>query len=180
MKALKTILKWMGNIFLGLLVTFVLISVYLNIQSIKNPDKIPSVFGLRNFTVLTGSMMPYISPGDMIVSKEITPLSINVGDIITYKENDTIITHRVIEKKLELKNYVFKTKGDANNIGDENFIKENQIIGKQVFKIPFIGHVVSFMGSKLGIIFIVIILALMFGLSEFKSKPGIEDKIIKE
>jgi signal peptidase len=180
MKVSKIILKCTRNVLLVLLALFVLIGVYSNIKLMKNPGEIPSIFGFRNFTVLTGSMTPAIAPGDMIISKEVMPLSINVGDVITYKENDTIITHRVIEKKEENENYVFITKGDANNIKDENYIKENQIIGKIVFKIPLLGHARIFLASKIGMVLLISILVLLFGLSEFKSKLTKEERGVNE
>ena len=70
-------------------------------------------------------MSPTIEKGDMILVKLDTDY--NVGDIISFKDNGTIITHRIIE--INDNNYV--TKGDANNTAD-NPIKENQIIGKTV------------------------------------------------
>ncbi|MBI2564377.1 signal peptidase I [Candidatus Woesearchaeota archaeon] len=74
----------------------------------------------------------------MIVSR---PTNIKVGDIIVFKGNQKFdpVIHRVI--KIKENGKVFKTKGDANcGIHDfeENIPKEN-VFGKAVFKIPYLG-----------------------------------------
>ena len=54
----------------------------------------------------------------------------NIGDIITYQSKENyLITHRIIEK---YKN-VFITKGDSNNIPDEEKVTLENIIGKVVY-----------------------------------------------
>lgn len=81
-----------------------------------------SFFGYSFFKVATGSMAPSINENDIILVKE--KASYNVGDIITYKENDAYITHRVISIGVD---YVI-TKGDANNTSDDP-INKDAILG---------------------------------------------------
>ena len=88
----------------------------------KSPNK--SFFGIRFYTVLTPSMEPEFSAGDMVFVKITDADSINVGDIITFNPSsggEAYLTHRVVEK---LPNYqgtgitCFRTKGDANDTQD--------------------------------------------------------------
>ena len=91
-----------------------------------------SFFGYSAFEVKTGSMKPTISPSDVIIVKnEKNP---NVNDIITYKNNNDFITHRVVEKSGN--NYI--TKGDANNTRD-NAITSDDVVGKVVHVLPKFG-----------------------------------------
>jgi len=58
------------------------------------------------------------------------------------------------------------------------YIKENQIVGKLVLKVPFVGYLRNFWGSKMGVILVIIIIALMSGLSEIKRKQIKEEKSV--
>jgi len=92
--------------------------------------------------------------GDIvIVWGRFTP---KIGDIIIFKPNPEStaprpIVHRIvnIDKNQETQKIIIQTKGDhnekqltqSNNLykTDETNIKENQIIGKVIFKIPYLG-----------------------------------------
>jgi len=67
----------------------------------------------------TGSMRPVLdkdSNGIKIVPEN--PDQINVGDIITFEQNDELIIHRVIQKGEDEEGAYFITKGDNNNVTD--------------------------------------------------------------
>lgn len=107
--------------------TFLVMSLAIyNFVSVKLLNKdYPNLFGYTYFEIVSGSMSPTIEKGDMILVKLDTEYK--VGDIVSFKDNDSIITHRIVEKN---DNY-YVTKGDANNTLD-NPIKEEQILGKTV------------------------------------------------
>ena len=60
----------------------------------------------------------------------------------------------------------YSTKGDANRTGDEDVIGDQQIIGKVVLVIPKLGYFVAFSKSSQGLIFLLIIPAVIFILDE--------------
>jgi len=91
-----------------------------------------NLFGYTVFSVATGSMQPTLNINDIIIIK-ITD-DVKENDIITFRENNEFITHRVIKNN----NETFITKGDSNNTEDNPINKQN-IIGKFVCKIPVIG-----------------------------------------
>src|SRR5574344_738547 len=90
-------------------------------MTINNRDYF-SMFGYSFFKVATGSMEPNIKENDIIVVQN--NKSFNIGDVITYKENDAYITHRLIS--MDGNNLV--TKGDANNASDAA-ITSDRVIG---------------------------------------------------
>lgn len=92
---------------------------------ILNKDYI-NFCGYTVFRVITGSMSDTIKPQDIVIVK-ITK-DVGIDDIITYKNNNDFITHRVIEKNEKQ----IVTKGDANTSQDEP-ITTNDIIGKVVY-----------------------------------------------
>lgn len=86
--------------------------------------------------------------GDIMVLKGKEIKSIDAGDVIVFRSHrpDPII-HRVVKKWEENGTYYVQTKGDNNNDSiksqtlDETKIADEQIIGKALFRVPFLGYV---------------------------------------
>jgi signal peptidase I len=82
--------------------------------------------------------------GDIMALFGSKPDKIDVGDVIVFmgNERDPII-HRVIEIKVIDEKYYFTTRGDHNPmIHDfEVDISEDRLIGKAVFRIPYLGKI---------------------------------------
>lgn len=132
----------------------------------RSPQK--SLFGYRYYTVLTASMEPQFTTGDLVVVKLANADEIHIGDIITFNpssENDAYLTHRVTEK---LEDYegsgvtCFKTKGDANAVEDSFLIDSTRIIGTVCFHIPKLGYIIRFVQLKWYFVIPLIILLFVF------------------
>jgi hypothetical protein len=88
--------------------------------------------------------------GDIIIVwGRFTP---KIGDVIIFKPNqDSSAPRPIIHRIVSIDNNIIQTKGDhnekqlvaSNNIynTDETTIKREQIIGKAVFKIPYLGYI---------------------------------------
>ena len=125
MKIRKIISKTLTILLILFTVSVMSLATY-NFVSVKILNKdYPNLFGYTFFEIVSGSMSPQIEKGDMIIVKLDTDYK--VGDIISFKDNDSIITHRIVQ--INDDNIV--TKGDANNTED-NPITKNQVIGKTV------------------------------------------------
>ena len=124
------------------------------IQRVTNNEL--SLGGYRIYTVVTESMYPEYEVGDILVSKEIKPSEVKVGDNVVYlgkKDDfkDKIVTHRVvsIRKDAETNKLVFTTKG-LNNIIEDPEIDEDQLYGKVVYKTIFLSFISGIMTSMVG------------------------------
>lgn len=144
-KALKVI----GNIIYTLLfiiVIFMLVVVILQRVS----DNSISFGGYRLFTVATGSMEPEYQVGDVLISQEIDPNEIQVGDNIVYRGNtgsfkDKIVTHQVVSIREENGEKKITTKGIAN-VEEDPEIDGSQVYGKVIYKVKtlsFIGQIIK-------------------------------------
>jgi signal peptidase len=124
-----------------------------------NPLHIPSVLGFTPLTVVSGSMSPGIETGDMVIirmgNKNIKP-----GDIVTYRLEDVLVTHRIknISNTSDVAQ-VFITQGDANSIPDYKLVERSQILGRYVFKIPMGGYIKA---SLRGLPGMLIVMGLIF------------------
>ena len=135
------------------------------IQTLQNPNETPSVFGIKIFCIISGSMEPNISINDLLIIKEVSQNEINSKDIISFTVNGETITHRIENISTdESGDLVYTTKGDANNIEDADTIKFEDIEGKYIGKIPKIGKIILALKSKttLGIVLLVLILLYIF------------------
>ncbi len=117
----------------------------------------------KMMVVLSGSMEPTIKTGSIVVVK---PESIyKEGDVITFKDPNKpkySITHRIAE----IKGDKFITKGDANKAADNDNIGKNQVLGKLLLAVPFVGYPVNFAKTQNGLIILIIIPAVIIIYSE--------------
>ena len=97
------------------------------------------LFPIHPKAIATASMYPEIEVGDVVIVKKCEINDINEGDVIEYQIETQNIVHRVMKKELE--NNVFKltTKGDNNSSEDAKPVYGEQIKGKVIFKIKYLG-----------------------------------------
>lgn len=153
---MKSIVLWLQRLLLACLAIVVGMNCILLVKGLILKEELPSLAGYSVVTVMSGSMEPEFSPGDLlIIHKE---PAYDVGDVITFTEEGALITHRLIEKSEE--GYV--TQGDANNAPDGMTVNAASVYGKVLLVIPKLGNVVIFSRSALGtLVLIVVFLVLM-------------------
>lgn len=122
--------------------------------------------GFRVFNVISGSMEPTYSVGDLLYVKPVEPDDVRVGDPITFvlNENLVVATHRVVD--IDEENQFFITKGDANANADASPVHFNNLIGVPKFHIPLLGYVSDYVqhppGTYVTIAFCIVLLAAVF------------------
>ena len=107
----------------------------------------PAAVGGMPLTVLSASMEPVYSPGDLIVVKPTPAQNIQVGDVITYQvrsDDPTRITHRVTARSTTTNGTTtFRTQGDANTAPDDTLVTEIQVLGTVWYHIPRLGWITT-------------------------------------
>ena len=90
--------------------------------------------------VESNSMVPTFYKGDILVLMGVPPQDLKVGDIIVFSpsEDQTPVVHRIVKINPD---GTFQTKGDANpgQLPFEKHVEPDQIIGKVIFIIPYLG-----------------------------------------
>ena len=147
---------------------------------------LPKQAGIDAYMVLSGSMEPAHRTGSlMYVKKDIDTDQLEVGDVITFRlSGSTVATHRIVEITTDSSagirpeaeaeadnrdgnqpvdiagnsNRMFRTKGDANENPDPNPVAEQDVTGKVLFSIPYLGYAADFVQHPPGIY-----VALAFG-----------------
>ena len=111
-------------ILIGLIIIVVLVSGFLK---------------YRMIAIGSNSMVPVYEKGDAIIYEKVNADKLQIGDIIAFKQNDVIITHRIVSIKKN-NSYVFKTKGDNNNAVDYFDVQGYNVLGKVMYKVKYIGY----------------------------------------
>lgn len=173
------ILKIIGNIIYTIIFIIVLFILIIAILQRTTNNEI-TLFGYRIFVVATGSMTPKYEVGDVLVSKEVDPATIQVGDDIVYegKEGsfkDKIVTHQVIMIEKENENYRIQTKGIANTKADPE-ITQNEVIGKVIYKMGVLSLLQRAMSNNYVFYFVVFVpIVLLTFRQVLKSRLDDED-----
>lgn len=145
-----------------IIIPIMLYDLFLIVQSFINPGITPSIFGIKTFTIISGSMEPTINIDDIIITKNADKSDIKSGDIITFKSNNEIVTHRVIDIEQSGDKLIYTTKGDKNEVTDIVKIEYNQIEGKYLGKIPLLGKALSILKNRVVFESILVFLVLSF------------------
>ncbi len=152
------------GIILCLALAFLLVcNIIIIIRGSSDSQKPPSVFGVTPMIVLSQSMSgdapDHIEIDDLVFIDDSHPDTFEVGDVISFMEGKIVVTHRIISiETLEDGARQFITGGDNNRdengevVLDTEPVKEANVIGKYMFRIPKLGAVIYFMQKPLGMI----------------------------
>lgn len=154
-KKSSNIISGIGTVLCLLFAFMLLCNLSIIIKGTINEEVPPSVFGITPLVVLSGSMSgdapDHIETGDLIFAKRIEPKNLIVGDIISFMQNSSTVTHRITEINVaEDGALLFTTMGDANNTPDEMPVSQDAVLGKCIGRIAKAGDVIIFMQTPLG------------------------------
>ena len=162
MKPVIIALKVIRTIGILMILAFALV-VYLQ----RFSDNRISIFSYRMFTVVSESMEPRYSIGDVLIAREVPTDTLRVGDDISYRGmvgdfRGKVITHEIvgIEEDPQTGENLFFTKGLASLVVDP-VVHEDQIYGKIVYKSVFLSAVYRAISTDVGF-FLLIVLPVMF------------------
>ena len=126
-KTLKIVRNIIIDLIIVLLGIIAIIAISSFIQLNVQKKEYTNILGYSLFSTQTGSMSPTIEKGDIVIVK-LENEDIKENDIITYKKDNSFITHRVVS----IEGDSIIAKGDNNNTVDEP-IKKDAVVGKSVF-----------------------------------------------
>ena len=156
----QKILTIIGTVLCIILLPILIINLTLIAKSYINEDEIPSLGGVFPLIVLTDSMLPEISSGDLIICNTLEPEEVRVDDVISFFDpmgsGTSVVTHRVLEIVEKDGELSFRTKGDNNNAEDQVLVPQKNLVGIYRSRIPALGNVAMFMQTTPGLILCVV------------------------
>lgn len=155
------VLTAFGAMLCVILIPILILNCTLIVKSYMNKDQVPSVGGIFPMIILTDSMEPVFSSGDMIVCHTIDAEDVKEDDIICFYDpagNGTAtVTHRVTKVTTdENGELAWETKGDANNTEDSALVPAKNLVGIYQRNFAGLGNVAMFMQTTQGLIVCVI------------------------
>ena len=152
-KITKKIIKYI--ILVGLIILFI-------INLIFSFEENTHIFGIYMFNIVSESMEPTFYIEDLVVVKKCKLEELQIGDIITFKQEDRTISHRIVKIIKEKGEVKFVTKGDNNDILDKNFIEMKNVYGKVLFSIKKVGKVIHYIQNARGFINIAFFIVIVY------------------
>lgn len=140
------------------IITVLLFMLVLAVGSIVILTGLREIGGFRVYVVNSGSMEPEIPTGSLIVTQR--ALEYQPGDIISFmlpSNYRTIITHRIVEATTVFEQPAFITKGDANTDADPDAVPARNIVGKLFLTIPYLGYLIEFARTPVGVMVLLVI-----------------------
>jgi signal peptidase len=154
------------NVILVLAIILAAICTYISYVSTSG-NGVPSILGIRIFSIQTESMYPTLKPGDLIFDRAVDTSALEVDDIITYWtviDGERVLnTHRITQIYDGGGYLIFETKGDNNTVADALTVHESEIVGQyKGAKLDGVGKVFDYLQTSTGFLIVVVIPVAIF------------------
>ena len=149
---------------------------------------IPPLNQYHMFALKTNSMEPIINVGDIVVTREIAPDQIQVGDIMAFRVditndgNDDVVVHYIDEILPYEGKLIFKTKPHISDQQDRWTIEEEDLVGIYKYQIDYFGKILLFVQSWIGRIIIlidIVIISIIYDILFGKKDKKKQDEVIE-
>ena len=100
---------------------------------------VSGIFKHQIIAVASDSMRPTFVRGDAVILEKCSASDIHENDILVFKHEGIIVTHRVVQIDTKNNRLQFTTKGDHNEENDSFVTGESQVIGRVVIINKYIG-----------------------------------------
>ncbi|MCM3718508.1 signal peptidase I SipW [Fictibacillus phosphorivorans] len=156
---MKLTLKILNGL-LTVVLAITLLGMIFVVISTKSSGGEPKIFGYQLKTVLSGSMEPTFKTGSIIAVKPLKDTSnLKKSDIVTFLQQDqTMVTHRIIEVIKNGEQTMYQTKGDNNkDVDGQPVLAQNVVAKYSDITVPYLGYFIDFAKSNKGTAMLLII-----------------------
>jgi len=99
----------------------------------------PRLVGFQGHVVVSGSMEPRLSPGDVVLTRPVLPQDLQPGQVLLFPDPegaDRLVLHRLVsfDERGDL-----VTRGDANQSNDSTHVPASSVIGEAQLRVPHVG-----------------------------------------
>ena len=145
----------------ALLLPILVVNVILIVKGSVNPSVPPDVFGIAPLAVvspsMTGEEEDSFGEGALIFVKilsEEEKESLEAGDVITFRDGETYVTHRILSVSLDEAGTVagYVTKGDFNDFVDPGLLLPESVVGECVGHVEGLGGFAMFLQTPAGVL----------------------------
>ena len=99
----------------------------------------PRLVGFSGHVVVSGSMEPRLSPGDVVLTRPVLPQDLQPGQVLLFPDPegaDRLVLHRLVsfDERGDL-----VTRGDANQSNDTTPVPASSVVGAAQVRVPLVG-----------------------------------------
>ena len=125
----------------------------------------PAALGLHSTVVMTGSMLPRLVPGDIVLSRTVPADQLQLGQTLLFPDPDQpghLRLHRWVDVAPDGR---MVTKGDANPANDSTTITRADVVGVASIRVPYLGRPVVWVadGNPGQLVLVVVALLVVIG-----------------
>ncbi len=159
---LNSIIRFFVNLLFIFLIGVILVTLIYSVYTKKSGLKTSAPL-VSAYVIISPSMVPAINVADAVIAYKPNPKNLKKGDIITFSSTDArytglTVTHRVLQViHDEFGIRKFRTKGDNNTTADDSLVNSENIYGKVIFVIPWLGYLQMFLTKSYGWILLVVL-----------------------
>lgn len=151
-------------IFYTIIIPIIIVSIMIIWQKIVTPDKIPDIFGYKMFIVLDENMDQETEYGDLVFTHNVDTNDLKLNDLIAFRNNTNKVTiHRIINITEDNIGKQFEMQNSRNEVGDTKYVRDTQVEGIIIYRIPYIG-IIIYSIQKPHVILTLIGIVLLIGL----------------
>jgi signal peptidase I len=108
-----------------------------------------TVTGYRLMVIRSGSMVPTMQVGDVVVVDWVEARNLRVGDVVTFPGRvlgEPTVTHRIRNMTPTASGWRVETRGDANESSEVWAAGRRELLGKVVARVPAVGGLIARIG----------------------------------
>ena len=130
--------------------------------SVNTVGKDADFLGYKPYIVLSDSMKDTFAVGDLSVSAQADPETLEPGDIITFTSIDpsnygSVVTHKISEITEYEGEPAFVTYGTTTGVDDSYPVPFDNVIGEYKFRLPKMGYFFEFLTTPAGYVTVILI-----------------------
>jgi len=149
-------------IFYLIIIIFIAYNIMFLLSSTITKKDHMTLFRITFLSMENNLMEEDISKNDLVVVKKVKEKDLQQGDIIAYSINGQTRINKIINVQNG-----YTTKSNQNYYPDIEKIEFEQIIGKKIVNISFLGNLINILQSKITSIFILVFLLLSFSYNKY-------------
>lgn len=124
--------------------------------------------------VLSSSMAPTIPSGSLMLTQDTVIETVQENDIVTFKMEDDLVSHRVKDKRIENGEMILITQGDNNKTVDRETVTAENIQEKVLFHFPLLGKFLLTAQKPAGIVAVILTVVFILLIRYFVNLLKIE------
>ena len=167
-------------IFYLIIIPLIIVVIIIMYKRIEDPNKIPDIFGYKMFIILDDNMDKSIKYGDLVFTHNIEPKNLEQNDLIAFRNNTNKVTvHRIIKITEDNVGRQFEMQNSKNEIGDTKYVRDEQVEGIIIYRIPKIG-LILFKIQEPYIILSLIGIVILVGIGDYYIAEKLDKRNMKK